>query len=116
MALTALRLPAPLADACAVGFGSALGALLRAALTALPASWPLLLVNLAGSLAMGRAQPGLFWGRGFLGGFTSFSAFIAAGTLLAGHQPVLAAGYVLATALGCPAAWLLGNAWRRRAA
>lgn len=72
-----------------VGFGSALGALMRYWLTTLwkkqQVDWPLatLLINLTGALVLGLltghlAAAGsamLFWGVGLLGGYTTFSTF-----------------------------------------
>lgn len=55
---------------------------------------------------MGRLRPGVFWGRGVLGGFTSFSTFAYLTTDLPLPE---AAGYVAATLFGCVAAWWLGD-------
>lgn len=92
-----------LRDASSVGLGAALGALARFALEG-PLS--LLGVNLVGCLLMGWLRPGAFWGRGVLGGFTSFSTFAH---LTATTTPLAAAGYVVATLAGCVAAWFLGD-------
>ncbi|APT91989.1 hypothetical protein CPHO_02710 [Corynebacterium phocae] len=99
-------------EALTIGTGAALGALARYALTALLSAaganplWPLLLINVAGSAAMGYAKPGKFWGTGVLGGFTSFAAFaLLTYDLDAGW----ALAYVLATLIGCVGAYLLGH-------
>lgn len=82
--------------------------------------WPTLVINIAGSLGIGLlwgyyGQHGWFesWGRyllvvGFLGGFTTFSAFsLETVGLLEGGRPAAAAGYVGASLAGCViAAWL----------
>ncbi|GAB3701778.1 hypothetical protein [Corynebacterium nasicanis] len=60
---------------------------------------PLLGVNVVGAFLMG-------WGRGVLGGFTSFSTFAFPPTDL--PRPV-AAGYVVATFIGCVGAWWAGD-------
>ena len=97
-----------LRDAASVGLGAILGAVAR---TLLDAALPLLGINVLGSLLMGWLRPGAFWGRGVLGGFTSFSTFA---WLSATSTPLAAAGYVVATLVGCVAAWLLGDLLARR--
>ena len=81
--------------------------------------WPTLVINIAGSLGIGLlwglyGQHGWFeaWGRyllvvGFLGGFTTFSAFsLETVGLVEGERLTAAAGYVLASLAGCVvAAW-----------
>ena len=81
--------------------------------------WPTLVINIAGSLGIGLlwglyGQHGWFeaWGRyllvvGFLGGFTTFSAFsLETVGLVEGGRLAAAAGYVLASLAGCVvAAW-----------
>ncbi|MEH0147408.1 fluoride efflux transporter family protein [Corynebacterium sp. Q4381] len=97
----------------AVGLGAALGALARYALTLLTtdgspqAAVLVLAINMAGCFAMGRFKPGPFWGMGFLGGFTTYSA-VALGALdfsLAG-----ATIFILVTFTACVASWLAGDA------
>lgn len=97
----------------AVGFGAALGALARYALTLLttdgsPQAVVLILaINMAGCFAMGLVKPGPFWGMGFLGGFTTYSA-VALGALdfsLGG-----AAIFIVVTFTACIASWLAGDA------
>jgi CrcB protein len=107
--------------------GGALGALARwSVATALPSSprgwpWATLAVNLAGCVLVGvllavalARWPDSPWVRpflavGFLGGFTTFSAFAVETVLLAeaGAWPV-ATGYVLVSVVGGPAGVLLG--------
>lgn len=99
-----------LRDAAAVGLGAALGSLARAALEG---SLSLLGVNILGCLLMGWRRPGAFWGRGVLGGFTSFSTSVH---LTATTSPLSAAAYLAATLVGCVAAWFLGDALARRRA
>ena len=115
-----------LPTALQVALGGAIGATLRWALglaflralgpTAFPL--PVLTANVAGSLAMGAfvtlaAQRGLthlspFVMTGFLGGFTTFSAFsLETVTLIERGQVGLAAGYVLlSVALSVGALWI----------
>lgn len=99
-------------DVATVGAGALLGALARFAAEDFLGAGPLPLlgVNVLGSFLMGFLRPGAFWGRGVLGGFTSFSTFAyltASATLLP------ASGYLLATLTGCVGAWLLGDRWAR---
>lgn len=109
-----------------IAAGGALGSLGRWALTqalphrvdAVPVSiW---VANVSGALLLGalmvfvsevwppRRYLRPFWGVGVLGGFTTFSAYMLdTRTLLAAHQPWLAAAYLFGTlATGLPAAWL----------
>lgn len=83
-----------------VGVGAALGVCARLALTLWlgDSAWPILAINIAGAFAMGWLRPNVFWGTGFLGGFTTFSAMMLGDVSL----------YAL-TAIGCISAWLLGD-------
>ncbi|SFE60667.1 CrcB protein [Actinopolyspora alba] len=101
----------------AVALGGALGSSLRYGVSlALPhadggAVWPTLTVNVLGCLVIGvftvfleAAEPHHllrpFFGVGVLGGFTTFSSYLAdAGGLLATGQPFYAALYLLLTVL-----------------
>ena len=118
--------------------GGAAGTLCRWAVgEALPArgGWPLptLLINLAGAFALGvlleslarrgpdagaRRLVRLGVGTGFLGGFTTYSAFALDGArLLLDGRAAEAAGYLAATVLGGAAATLAGvagAAWLHR--
>lgn len=115
-----------------VALGSALGGVARYAIglalpydPAGPAGLPLatLLVNLAGSLAIGvvsgltlpggllAAAPGitLFLGVGLLGGFTTFSAFSEqTAQMLFEGEPFLVFAYVSLLVWGCVAAAMAG--------
>ncbi|WP_374064605.1 fluoride efflux transporter family protein [Corynebacterium belfantii] len=86
-----------------VGLGAGLGAISRYQLSLLiDAPLALLGINLLGSFLMGWLRPNVFWRTGFLGGFTSFSAF----ALLMFDGAYL---YAAVTVIGCVAAWLLGD-------
>ncbi|AEX72742.1 MULTISPECIES: fluoride efflux transporter family protein [Mycobacteriales] len=86
-----------------VGLGAGLGAISRYQLSMLiDAPLALLGINLLGSFLMGWLRPTPLWGTGFLGGFTSFSAF----ALLMYDGAYL---YAAVTVIGCVAAWLLGD-------
>ncbi|MEM8769479.1 MAG: fluoride efflux transporter CrcB [Pseudomonadota bacterium] len=109
----------------AVAAGGALGAIGRFLISTaffVPGEfpWPTLAINIAGSLGIGvlwglYGQHAWFesWGRyllvvGFLGGFTTFSAFsLETVGLFEGGRLGAAAGYVGASVIGCVlAAWL----------
>ncbi len=91
-----------------VALGGAAGSVLRYLLSlAIPAAafpWPTLAVNLLGSAAIGVAaglglqgEARLLVVTGFLGGFTTFSAFSLETATLAERSPALAALYVLSS-------------------
>lgn len=98
------RLPAALL----VAVGGALGSLARWGVgQTMPDAWAVLAVNLGGCLLLGLLTGWLFEGRprlrlllgvGVLGGFTTFSTHLLAAQPMA---PVPAAGYVVATLVGC---------------
>ena len=116
-------------EALIVGAGAVFGAFARwglsVGLSSLPAAaawphaeiWPLLLINFVGSALLGYLQPGIFWGKGVLGGFTSFSTFATATVAMTAWG---ALGHVALTVTGCIASYLLGDGIRthriRRAA
>lgn len=108
-----------------VALGGALGAVARyltglAALRVMGAGfpWGTMTVNVAGSFAMGvlfvylapsEHKAGPFLMTGFLGGFTTFSAFsLDAMTLLERGQGVSAAAYVVGTVVLSLAGLMLG--------
>ncbi len=116
-----------------VGLGSALGGMARYAVVLLSQAggipafpWGTLAVNLAGSFLMGLGAALIAGGipaghplqrfvlAGFLGGFTTFSAF-SHDTLALGRQGewMLACLNVLASVLACLAAVWLGARWGR---
>ncbi|MGP6174384.1 fluoride efflux transporter family protein [Corynebacterium sp. A21] len=101
-----------ISEALRIGAGAALGALARCALLGvfIDQLWPILVINLFGSLLMGLLRPGAFLGAGVLGGFTTFSTFIA---LSLAQPPLPAAAYLGLSVLGCVGAWLLGDQARR---
>jgi CrcB protein len=104
-------------QALLVFLGGGAGSVLRFAVGRLASAWfpgsfpwGTFLVNLSGSFAAGLligligsrvgAEPGttqLLLMTGFLGGFTTFSAFSMDTITLAGRQPGLAAAYVIGT-------------------
>ena len=104
-----------LRDAALVGTGALLGALARYAAEEFLGAGALTIlgVNILGCFLMGWLRPGVFWGRGVLGGFTSFSTFAHLTATAAAAAPPAAAGYLLATLVGCVGAWLLGDRWTR---
>lgn len=122
------RLTRPVPVLLAIALGGALGALARwsieEALSFEPGGWPFatLVINIAGALMIGvlaslsRLTHGPAWLRpmvitGFLGGFTTFSAFaIESSLLLDEGRPSAALAYVGATLVGGLAAVRLGAA------
>jgi CrcB protein len=105
----------PLVDAGLVALGGSLGSLARwGAGELLPGSWATLTVNLAGCLAIGllvglvedtRPRLRLLVGVGFLGGFTTFSAFLLETSALSAGP---GAAYAVATVIGCTLLAALG--------
>lgn len=98
-----------LARAATVGAGASLGACARVGIQSLAsgALWPLFVINVAACLAMGFFRPGLLWGKGVLGGLSSYSAVVA----LAFQLPfATAAGYFALTVIGTLIAWAIGDA------
>jgi CrcB protein len=103
----------------AVAVGGAAGALTRACAQALTGvdggafPWPVLLVNVVGSLCLGAltvlvlAYEAPRWvgpalGTGFLGGFTTFSGYVVAAEMLVQQgAPAMALGYAVLTPLLC---------------
>ena len=106
-------IPPSIRDVLTVGIGAALGAVTRFLITStIPVGglWSLLAINIAGCFLMGLIRPGLFWGTGFLGGFTSFSTYMLfAHYLLIDAPPLQAATYLLVTSASCIGAWILGD-------
>lgn len=83
-----------------VGAGAALGVCVRLALTLWlgDSAWPILTINVLGAFLMGWLRPNAFWGTGFLGGFTTFSAMMLNDV-----------SFYFFTAVGCILAWLAGD-------
>lgn len=106
-----------LKDGLAIGFGASFGALARFAFTPLMAPEPpseiivVFVINFIGCFLMGRFDPGPFWGRGMIGGFTTFSAV---SFLAMQSSAYVALIYMAGTMLVAVAAWELGEAFRRR--
>lgn len=95
-----------------VSAGAALGACARFCLQlAFPSAlWTLFTINMIACLVMGFFRPGLFWGKGVLGGFSSFSAV----AVLAYHVPLATAvGYFALTMVGALAMWFIGDCLHR---
>lgn len=97
-------------EGVSVGAGAAVGACARLALTLMLGAglWPILVINVLGAFLMGRYRPGPFLGTGFLGGFTTFSAFAV---MLIDAPLPHAIAYLTVTVVGCLAAWLAGDRW-----
>lgn len=134
----AQRGPALPAVLAAIAAGGILGAEARYGLSrALPHrpdsfAWSTLLINLTGCLLIGVLMATLlqlprphslarpFLGTGILGGYTTYSTFaLDALQLVRAHRPGPAAGYLVATVLGCAVAvWLAATlterAWQAR--
>lgn len=66
----------------------------------------ILLINVVGCLALGYFRPGPFWGSGFLGGFTTFSAYAL---LTANQEWYGALAYTVLTVAACVGAVLFGR-------
>lgn len=115
----------------AVAVGGALGSVLRYAvellLPATPGSppWGTLLVNVAGSAALGvfvvvlerglvRPHHHGFVSTGLLGGFTTFSTYAVQVAVIGGDTPAVALAYAVLTPLLCVAAAGLAAAGARR--
>ena len=104
-------------EALAIGFGASFGALARFAFTPLIAPEPpseiviIFIINAIGCFLMGLFDPGPFWGRGMIGGFTTFSAV---SFLAMQSSAFIAFIYMVSTMLVALAAWELGDALRRR--
>lgn len=109
-----------LPEALLVGLGAGLGAVTRYAVTAAvpafsaPAEFALTLaINIVGCFLMGWLKPGPFFGIGFLGGFTTFSALI----LVSAQSSALGAlVFIVVSFVACVCAWLAGDALRNRGA
>lgn len=101
-----------ISEALRIGSGAVIGALARFAFIGLFGDqlWQVLVINLLGSLLMGLVRPGAFLGAGVLGGFTTYSTFIA---LTLAQTPLWAAVYLVSMVLGCLGSWLLGDQARR---
>lgn len=94
--------------ALVVGMGASVGAVARwlLATVLVEASlsvWVTVAINVVGCVVMGWCAPGLFWGTGFLGGFTTFSAYAVASL----EQPVVGVVTVVACLAGWGVGWLL---------
>lgn len=109
----------PLATGLSIGLGAGVGATARAlVLLAVSPDSPQMLalavtfaINLVACFAMGRFQPGPFWGMGFLGGFSTFSAV----TLACAHTTPIDAAVIITLSLTVSVlAWFAGDALRGR--
>lgn len=106
-------------EALLVGAGAALGAAARYGLSfalgpsLIDATLTTLAINILGCFLMGLFLPGPFWGTGFLGGFTTYSAFALA---VAQSDALGALGLVALTLVTCVGAFLLGERLRERGA
>ncbi|WP_297851437.1 CrcB family protein [uncultured Corynebacterium sp.] len=108
-----------LKEGLAIGFGASFGALARFAFTPLIAPEPpseiviIFMINFIGCFLMGRFDPGPFWGRGMIGGFTTFSAV---SFLAMQSSAFIALVYMASTMIVGIAAWEMGDALRRHRA
>lgn len=111
------RLKTGLGTGLSVGLGAGFGAVARFAVVLIAGlSSPEALVlavtfaiNCAACFAMGLIAPGPFWGMGFLGGFSTFSAV----ALACAHMHPLLAWFTISLSIGVAVvAWLLGDAIR----
>ncbi|MEJ5998226.1 CrcB family protein [Corynebacterium sp. H130] len=95
-------------DYLKAGCGAGIGAVARYAFLALggPTIWVTVAINVLGCFLMGRLRPGLFWGTGVMGGFTTFSAFELS------RDPIAMA----VTVVLCLGAWHVGNLFAERSA
>ncbi|MFC5939864.1 fluoride ion transporter CrcB [Corynebacterium choanae] len=71
----------------------------------------LLGINIIGAFLLAWLRPSPVWGTGFLGGLTSFSAYIAASA----SSGLFGIVYILITPLMCLCAAAAGNKWRTSA-
>ena len=102
-----------------VALGAAVGAPLRFLLARVLDArfpWGTLLVNLAGSLALGAlagaavsGRPMALLGTGFCGGLTTYSSFAVQSVGLGRASRPRGAAYVVATVAGCLLAAALGH-------
>ena len=111
-----------------VGIGGALGAMLRYFVAGLlPAAWGTLVINVAGSLAMGllagvlaRVLPAgqeeirLFAAVGILGGFTTFSAFSLDAVTLWQRGEMVSSGLYVLLSVAVSIAGLVAGLWLAR--
>ncbi len=99
-----LRVPR---EGLAVGAGAARGAVARFLLLAWlgDSEWTILGINALACLLMGLFLPGVFWGKGVLGGFSTFSTFAA---FLADSTALVALTHALTTLAVCVGGYLLG--------
>lgn len=114
--VSARAIPADLREGLLIGFGASFGALVRFALTPLMAPHPpaellvVLAINIVGTFLMGLLDPGPFWGKGMLGGFTTFSAVSLAAMQSSAWFALIYMGGTLAVAV---VSWMAGDALRR---
>jgi CrcB protein len=113
-----------------VGIGGALGAMLRYFVSGLmPAAWGTLVINVAGSVAMGllagllarflpagQAEIRLFAAIGVLGGFTTFSAFSLDAVTLWQRGELLPASLYVLLSVALSIAGLVAGLWLARIA